>query len=377
MNILHEKRKTLGFHARCSDAPDMSGANAAALATAELSKEQLAWAKQIYAETAPDRAAATQRANAISDAQLASMQQSDAIAKDLYAYSTGTFRPLEEKMVADAQSFDTPARRAAERAKATAGIETQLSAQRQATIQDNMRRSVNPSSMKMQALQGTMDIQAAKLKAGASSMADEKIEQLGYARTADAASLGRNLATDRVNATNAALTAGNSSSANGQASGNITAQGANIMQTGFAGATSAMASAGSQYANIANIQGQDNGFMGALGTLGGAAISKYSDVTMKEDIAPVDEEQALAAVQETPVSSWAYKAGTMGAAEGGTDKKVGPMAQDVNASMGEQVAPGGKKIDLVSMNGVLMAAVKGLAKKVDSIAASRGLPMPA
>jgi hypothetical protein len=98
---------------------------------------------------------------------------------------------------------------------------------------------------------------------------------------------------------------------------------------------------------------------------------------MKEDIAPVDEEQALAAVQETPVSSWAYKAGTMGAAEGGTDKKVGPMAQDVNASMGEQVAPGGKKIDLVSMNGVLMAAVKGLAKKVDSIAASRGLPMPA
>jgi len=361
----------------CSDAPDMSGANAAALATAELSKEQLAWAKQIYAETAPDRAAATQRANAISDAQLASMQQSDAIAKDLYAYSTGTFRPLEEKMVADAQSFDTPERRAAERAKATAGIETQLSAQRQATVQDNMRRSVNPSSMKMQALQGTMDIQAAKLKAGASSLADEKIEQLGYARTADAASLGRNLATDRVNATNAALTAGNSSSANGQAPVSIAANGANLMQTGFAGATSAMASAGSQYANIANIQGQDNGFMGALGTLGGAAISKYSDVTMKEDIAPVDEEQALAAVQETPVSSWAYKAGTMGAAEGGTDKKVGPMAQDVNASMGEQVAPGGKKIDLVSMNGVLMAAVKGLAKKVDSIAASRGLPMPA
>ena len=382
MNILHEKRKTLGFHARCSDAPDMSGANAAALATAELSKEQLAWAKQIYAETAPDRAAATQRANAISDAQLASMQQSDAIAKDLYAYSTGTFRPLEEKMVADAQSFDTPARREAERAKATAGIETQLSAQRQATIQDNMRRSVNPSSMKMQALQGTMDIQAAKLKAGASSMADEKIEQLGYARTADAASLGRNLATDRVNATNAALTAGNSSSANGQASGNITAQGANIMQTGFAGATSAMASAGSQYQGIAGLQNQDSGLMGAIGGIAGAyagsasgsaAITKaFSDVTMKEDIAPVDEAQALAAVQETPVSSWAYKAGTMGAAEGGTGKKVGPMAQDVNASMGEQVAPDGKKIDLVSMNGVLMAAVKGLAKKVDQIAANAG-----
>lgn len=384
MNILNEKRKTLGFHARCKDGPDMTAANEAARATAELSKEQLAWAKQIYAETAPDRAAATQRANAISDAQLRSMEQSDTIAKDLYAYQTGTFRPLEEKMVADAQSFDTPERRAAERAKATAGVETQLSAQRQATIQDNMRRSVNPSSMKMQALQGTMDIQAAKLKAGASSLADEKIEQLGYARTADAASLGRNLATDRVNATNAALTAGNSSSANGQASGNITAQGANIMQTGFAGATSAMASAGSQFQGIAGLQNQDSGLMGAIGGIAGAyagsasgskAISDklgWSDVTMKEDIAPVDEAQALAAVQETPVSSWAYKAGTMGAAQGGTDKKVGPMAQDVAANMGEQVAPDGKKIDLVSMNGVLMAAVKGLAKKVDQIAANAG-----
>lgn len=371
MNILYEKRKSLGYHARCADAPDMTAANTAAAATAELSREQLDWAKQIYAETAPDRAASIARANEVSDAQLAAMRQSTEIAADNYAYQTGTFRPLEQALVAETAAYDSPERRAAEVAQATAGVEAQLSAQRQATVQDNMRRGVNPSSMKMQALQGTMDIQAAKAKAGAASAASDKVEQVGYARKMDAVSLGRNLATDRANATNAALAQGNSASANGQVSGNVTAQGANIMQTGFSGATQAMTSAGNQYTNIAGAAPKDD-TMSTLGSLAGTAMLAFSDVNMKENIKPVDGAEALAAVQETPVSSWAYKAGTMGASEGGTEKKVGPMAQDLNANMGEDVAPGGKKVDLVSMNGVLMAAVKQLAKKVDGIAANAG-----
>ena len=38
-------------------APDTSGVNRAAEATAALSKEQLDWAKQLYSETAPERRA--------------------------------------------------------------------------------------------------------------------------------------------------------------------------------------------------------------------------------------------------------------------------------------------------------------------------------
>lgn len=222
-----------GLVLMCADAPDMSGSNQAALLSAQLSKEQLDWAKQIYAETAPERSAATARAAEISDAQLASMKLSDQIASETHAYQMGTFRPLEEAIVADAQAYDTPERRAAEVAKATAGVEAALSAQRQATVMDNMRRGVNPSSMKMQALNGVMDINASKAKAGAASLAADKVEQLGYARKMDAASLGRNLATDRVNATNAALTAGNSSNANSQSQGAITAQGNAILQQGY------------------------------------------------------------------------------------------------------------------------------------------------
>lgn len=50
------------------------------------------------------------------------------------------------------------------------------------------------------------------------------------------------------------------------------------------------------------------------------------------------------------------------------------MARDVQKNMGGKVAPKGKKIDLIAMNGVTMAALQGLSKKVDQIAAAAGLP---
>jgi hypothetical protein len=43
------------------------------------------------------------------------------------------------------------------------------------------------------------------------------------------------------------------------------------------------------------------------------------------------------------------------------------MAQTVRRNMGEAVAPGGKVIDLVSMNGRMMAAVQELAREVKGI----------
>lgn len=49
------------------------------------------------------------------------------------------------------------------------------------------------------------------------------------------------------------------------------------------------------------------------------------------------------------------------------------MEQDVQRTMGDKVAPKGKKIDLVSMNGITMAAVQGLSQKVDRIMASQGI----
>ncbi|RYG06944.1 MAG: tail fiber domain-containing protein, partial [Burkholderiales bacterium] len=190
----------------------------------------------------------------------------------------------------------------------------------------------------------------------------------------DAANLGRNLASNQATSAGLAINAGNSSASNAQMPIQGTAAGANIMQQGYAGAQSGLAASANTYGQIANIQNQaaDAGIWGALGQVGGAAITAWSDETMKEDVEPVNPDAALAAVEATPVSNWAYKNGTAG--DDGGQTHTGPMAQDVNKTMGEKAAPKGKKVDLVSMNGVAMAAIQGLSQKVDRLAAAAGLP---
>lgn len=65
---------------------------------------------------------------------------------------------------------------------ASADVEQNLAAQRGATLRDMQRKGVNPSSGAAMALQGTMDINAAKLKAGAANAARTQAETVGLAR---------------------------------------------------------------------------------------------------------------------------------------------------------------------------------------------------
>lgn len=224
------------------------------------------------------------------------------------------------------------------------------------------------------AMNGAMDLGAAKLKAGAANQARTQAETVGLARRMDAANLGRNLASNRATSAGLALTAGNSSANTGQIPLAAAQSGVNMMNSGYSGAQQGLAGAASTFGQIAKVQSQDSGMLGDLGTIAGAGLKMYatSDVNMKQDIEPVDPEQALTTVTATPVTKWAYKAGTV--ADDGGKKHVGPMAQDVQRTMGEKAAPKGKKIDLISMNGVAMAAIQGLDRKVNRIAAAAGLP---
>lgn len=84
-------------------------------------------------------------------------------------------------------------------------METCIAAQRGATMRAMERSGVNPASGKAMALQGSMDIGAAKAKAkaGAANAAMKAVEQQGYARRMDAANLGRNIAS--AQGTNASI----------------------------------------------------------------------------------------------------------------------------------------------------------------------------
>lgn len=260
-----------------SDAPDNSGMNAAAVQQAALSREQLDWAKQIYAETAPDRAAATERANVVSDAQLTSMNTQTALAQDYADYNKSTFRPLEQGIVADAAGYDTEERRNDAATKSMAGVEMSLANARGASNRDLERSGVAPGSAKQLALTNAMDLGAAKLKAGAASQARTQVETIGQARKMDAANLGRGLASSQATSASLALTAGNNSAANSASTGNISAQGNAIMTSGYAGAQNGLSGAASTYGRIAGLEqttSQANGAAtgSALGTMATVGI---------------------------------------------------------------------------------------------------------
>ena len=112
--------------------------------------------------------------------------------------------------------------------------------------------------------------------------------------------------------------------------------------------------------------------MQMISDLGGAgAAMMASDVRLKTDIKGMNPDAALKAINKTPVSKWKYRSDS--AANDGGIEHTGPMAQDVNATMGDEAAPNGTAIDLITMNGVNMAAIQALSKKVDRLAGPRGM----
>lgn len=379
----------------CSpNAPDMTAQNTAAASQAAtaatqsaMSAEQLAWAKEMYAESAPDRQFAREQATKVSSAQLGAMATQTALAKDYDEYNKRTFRPLEQGIVADAAGYDTTARRETMAGQAIADVGTQADASRETMAREAMARGVDPSSGNFAAAQGAFGVREAAAKAAAGNTARTQVETVGAARKMDAANLGRNLASNQATSAGIALSAGNNSSANGQAPLSAVQSGATLMNQGFGGAQAGLSGAQAGYAGAAGTLGNINNTMvkagesnsamwGALGQVGGALATKLpmfavSDVNVKEDITPVDTEKALEAIKQTPVSNWAYREGVIPGEDG--QKHVGPMAQDVQKNMGNKVAPGGKKIDLVALNGVVMAGLQGLSRKVDKVIAAQGV----
>lgn len=347
----------------CSSSPDTSGMNAAAVQQAALSKEQLDWAKQIYGETAPDRAAATARANEVSDAQLEATKTQTALTNDYADYNKSTFRPLEQEIVADAAGYDTPQRREAAAAAAESDVQTSfdnVEGQQQRSLS---RMGVNPSSGKSLAVANQTAIAKATGLAGAANKARAQVETIGAAKKMDAVNLGRGLPSAQATSAGLAINQGNSAVNNGMQSGAINAGGNQIMNQGYAGAQSGLAGAANTYGNVANINAKANdnsAALGAIGTVAGAMI--MSDKGIKKDRKPVSSKVSLAALRKLPVESWKYKPGSAG--DDGGKTHTGPMAQNVRKGLGDVTAPGGKKIDLISMNGHTIGAVKELDKRL-------------
>lgn len=103
------------------------------------------------------------------------------------------------------------------------------------------------------------------------------------------------------------------------------------------------------------------------GALGGANRSKDFMGPMQPSLMDRAKQKwnpkaAFDGIKKTKLYDWFYKKG-----EGDEGQHFGPMAQELNKNLGEEAAPTGKKVDLVSMNGANMAAIKHLGGEIEKL----------
>ena len=282
-------------------------------------------------------------------------------AEELNRYRTVT-RPLQDQVVADANSWDSADGIARATGAAAATVQGQYDAARDSSARTMGAMGVDPGSGR--GIQGGVDDanSLALMKAGAVNTTTDARKQQGIALRGQAAGMMTGTAGTGLQASQLAVGANNAASAvPGTQTGVYNASMQPALQysgSAMTGNTAAGNMLNQQYSNQVSANSAKLGAIGSIAGIGARLAQPYmptSDVNMKENIAPVDGDEAVDALRKVPVSQWDYK---QGEGDGGTH--VGPMAQDVNAAMGEQAAPGGKKIDLISLNGMNMAAIKAL-----------------
>jgi hypothetical protein len=339
-----------------------------------MGKDALEYYKAKDTAAAPRQARMDDITERLANQQVASSKFNDDAARKMLNRYEETGVPAEDAMYRDAANYDTQAARDKAAGQAATDVDVSMAQAMDAKRRNSARLGINPADGRALSMEEDAATAGALGKATAMNAARTKTQDMGIMLRKDAANFAKGMSS------NAAQTFGTAAMTGAGATGAIGAAGQLANQTtqtngaGFGTAIAGNNSAGSilnqEYSN--NIQANaSGGLAGAVGTLAqgvGAAggIAKlFSDKNMKEDIEPVSDEQALDGIAKTDVSTWRYKDDSP-AADGG-QQHVGAMAQDMNKNLGENVAPGGKVVDVVSALGTVMAGTKALAKKVSKL----------
>ena len=353
---------------------------------AQLGRDQFDWYKAEYEKTAPQRDAAAALDAKVGEAQYKGMEYATQQAQELDARNKSVFRPLEDKIVADANAFDTEGKREQLAGVAATDVNSAFSGARGQQVRSDARMGVTPGSGRADATSAKLTMAQALTTAGAMTKARRDASAEGYARKMDAVGLGKGIVGNQVTMQQVAQNGGAQAVGAVGSGVNVGQSGAGLMAQGFGGAQNGLMNQGQLYGMAgkfqANADAQQQAALKQIGTGAGyatgdagmqASILKgggyFSDEDIKSNTGkPVDTKKALAEVNATQVDEgWNYDESKGAPAGSGGVEHTGPMAQEVRKTMGSKVAPGGKQIDIVSMNGKLMASMQELSKRVKKI----------
>lgn len=294
----------------------------------------------------------------IADTQSGIMQQTADQGAEYYNYMRNTFRPVEEKMVADAMAYNTEAKREELARQAARDVGLAFQQTQGMTDRAMAAQGVNPNSPAAMAMRQKNQLGLAAQRANAMNSTRTQAEALGYARMADATGLGRGLPGASAGAYQVAVGAGDSAGRNFQQPGQFLMQGLNQggqfigqgLQMNNDMRSRILGTQESIYNNSSNPWTTLAGF---------GATYMLSSKKAKVKTGEVDAQGVSKEVERLPVDQWRYKPGM---ADGGTVAHVGPYAEDM-ALLGA-ASPDGRAIDVINALGLSLAASKGLGQRL-------------
>jgi hypothetical protein len=277
----------------------------------------------------------------------------------------GALAGLQDTLVSDAKSFNAEDRADQLSGQAQGDVNQAFSNARDQGARAMSRMGVNPSSGRAAAMSAQTSIAQAAALAGASQKARAGARAEGYALT--------DRATNALAGFPAMASANTGAGAGfGVAGLGVANQGLAGMNGGFQAGAGVAGNMGNNATSMFNAQGSyknqqdqiagNDPLLGAVGQVAGMwAASSY---TLKDKFKDMKPGEGLDMVETMPVKRWSYKEDS-GHHDG--QEHIGPMAENVQQVAGDEVAPGGKAIDLISMNGITMHAVQDLSREIKSI----------
>ena len=346
-------------------APDPAIGQAAA-ANAEIGREALAFNKdQFYNYVKPRQEKQDLIAEQIVRQQMGIADKQEGRADEAQAFYKETFQPIERQVASDAMGYDSEARIAQQRGIASTDVTRAFANTRAQNNRSMAMMGINPNSTRFAANNLNSANAEALGKASAVTKAGRDVEDKAIALRAGAANFGRNMPNTAASAYGASVASGSSAAgvgANNNAAGIATLGVMNQgYSTGMAGNSSQASILNGLYGNQLSAfnaeQQMQAAQMQAIGSIAGGFAAKSSK-KYKENKKPMDSEAVADKVASMPVEKWDYKKGI---ADSGTH--IGPYAEDFSKNFGGP----SNSIDLITANGVNMAAIQGVMKKMSKL----------
>lgn len=208
----------------------------------QTAREQMAFQRQVYNESKPQQERLYDLASRVANQQMEISNQNQQHANQQWDYYDRTYKPLEQRMVKEAETYDSKARQEQQAGQATADVRSQMANVNAQQNRAMLGMGVNPNSGRFAGLSKSQSIQTGASVAGAATGARNAVVDKGIGLRAGAAGFGRNMPNTAAQAYGLATGAGSAA--------------VGSQNTGFMAGTAYPGLLNSGYSNMINAQGQ-------------------------------------------------------------------------------------------------------------------------